>query len=66
MLSMMAAVEGDAAVSALQLIHCLQLDVLEARDNLFTAKVVQAEFANRHRSPDDIFQTGDKVMLFNC
>jgi hypothetical protein len=41
-----AAVEGDDALSALQLIHRLQLDVLEAHDNLFAAKVAQAEFAN--------------------
>ena len=41
-----AAVEGDDALSALQLIHRLQLNVLEARDNLFAAKVAQAKFAN--------------------
>jgi hypothetical protein len=41
-----AAVEGDDALSALQLIHRLQLDVLEARNNLFAVKVAQAEFAN--------------------
>ena len=58
-----AAVEGDDALSALELIHRLQLDVLEARDNLFAAKVAQAEFANRHRGPEEVFQTGDKVML---
>jgi hypothetical protein len=58
-----AALEGDAAVDALKLIHQLQLDELEARNNLLAAKVSQAEFANRHRAAEENFHTGDKVML---
>ncbi|KIK11333.1 hypothetical protein PISMIDRAFT_122882 [Pisolithus microcarpus 441] len=44
-------------------LSCLQLDILEAQDNLFAAKAFQAHAANQHQVPDPKFQVGDKVML---
>lgn len=41
----------------------LQLDILEAQDNLLAAKASQAHAANQHRVPDPQFQVGDQVML---
>jgi Chromo (CHRromatin Organisation MOdifier) domain len=45
-----------------------QLLVLEAKDNLRTAKFNQAFAANQGRSPDPKFEVGDRVMLSteNC
>ena len=41
----------------------LELDVLEAQDNLTAAKAQQAHAANRHCVLDPKFKVGDKVML---
>jgi len=41
----------------------LELDVLEAQDNLLAAKAQQAQAANRHRLANPHFAVGDKVML---
>jgi len=38
-------------------------DVCEAKDNLLAAKISQAEFANKHRSEENIYAVGNKVML---
>jgi Chromo (CHRromatin Organisation MOdifier) domain len=51
------------ASDALGIIAKLQLDILEAQDNLLEAKVHQAALANVHRHPDNVFVIGDKVML---
>jgi hypothetical protein len=49
--------------SPADIIHLVDLDVAEARDNLIRAKTVQAFHANQHRGKEDIFKAGDKVML---
>jgi hypothetical protein len=49
------------SVSVIELIK--QLDVAEACNNLLAAKVSQAEFTNRHRSDEVIYQPRDKVLL---
>ncbi|OSD00346.1 hypothetical protein PYCCODRAFT_1342559, partial [Trametes coccinea BRFM310] len=46
-----------------RLISRIDTDVLEARDNLFLAKVAQAQAANRSRSPEHPFSVGDRVLL---
>jgi len=55
--------EIPEAESAINLINDLALDVAEAQDNLLAAKVVQAEFANRHHGDEIVFKEGDKVLL---
>jgi hypothetical protein len=35
----------------------------EAKDALLASKVSQAHYANLHRSPEDVFSAGDKVLL---
>ena len=50
-------------VAAIELIDRLVLDVKEAQDNLLAAKVVQAEFTNRHHGDKTEFKIGDKVLL---
>jgi hypothetical protein len=51
-------VDVPEAEAAIALIKSLALDVKEAQDNLFAAKV-----ANRHRGDEVVFEVGDKVML---
>lgn len=48
---------------ARELIDKLQLDVLEAQDNLLKAKISQAAYANLTRGPDLELDIGDRVML---
>lgn len=48
---------------AAALISQIDLDVSEARDNLFAAKAAQAEQANRARGPEIPYKVGDWVML---
>ena len=50
-------------VSAAKMIEQLNLDVKEAKDNLTKAKITMAHNANATRGPDDIYKTGDWVML---
>jgi hypothetical protein len=45
------------------LIAQIELDVNTAQDNLLAAKVHQAYHANEHRSAEDVYAVGDKVML---
>ncbi|KAJ3003649.1 hypothetical protein NUW54_g5196 [Trametes sanguinea] len=45
------------------LISRIDTDVLEARDNLFLTKVVQAQAANRSRGPENPFSVGNRVLL---
>jgi hypothetical protein len=55
--------ETEEEARAAELIDKLALDTAEARDNLFAAKVSQAEFANRHCASEIPFVVGDKVLL---
>ena len=56
-------VEGLDATAATALVERISQNVCEAQDNLLTAKISQAEFANRHRGDEIIYVVGDKVML---
>jgi len=51
------------AERAATLIRRLHNDVNDAKDNLLQAKVFQVHFANARRSPEDVLNIGDKVML---
>ncbi|KIK90908.1 hypothetical protein PAXRUDRAFT_73034, partial [Paxillus rubicundulus Ve08.2h10] len=48
---------------ARKLIARLELDVMEAQDNLVAAKASQSYHANKHRSSDLQLQVNDRVML---
>lgn len=48
---------------ASNVLNQIDVDVLEARDNLFNAKVAQTHAANLHRGPDPVYAVGDKVMM---
>ena len=50
-------------VSVHQIIKQLHLDVSEAKDNLHSAKINQAYFANKHRSTSPTYSNGSLVML---
>jgi hypothetical protein len=50
----------DEVVPVLNRLHD---DVEDAKDNLIAAKVSQTFHANKHRSKDDVYEVGDKVML---
>jgi Chromo (CHRromatin Organisation MOdifier) domain len=52
------------SISARSLIKRIELNVSEAQDNLLAAKILQSEFANRHRADEPSYQPGDKFMLF--
>ncbi|KDQ54032.1 hypothetical protein JAAARDRAFT_106478, partial [Jaapia argillacea MUCL 33604] len=54
--------EADAQHAA-DLIKHLEINVLQAQDNLLVAKVSQAAAANAHRGKEDVFVIGDLVML---
>lgn len=53
----------DDTTKALAILHQLQSDLLEAKDNLLAAKISQATQANKHRGPEVTFCEGDRVML---
>lgn len=48
---------------AAEIIERLHLDVLEAKDNLLTAKVCQAEQANKTRRDDHELNVGELAKL---
>jgi hypothetical protein len=48
---------------ALTFIERIDTNMKEAQDNLLTAKINQAKFANQHRSDEHISSPGSKVML---
>ena len=50
-------------VDAAKLIKHLELDVLEAQDTLWKAKIDQACTANAHRSKETVYKVGDWVRL---
>jgi hypothetical protein len=49
--------------NATTLINALALDTMQAQDNLLTAKVAQAEFANHHHGNEQPFAVGERVLL---
>jgi hypothetical protein len=53
----------DEEKLATEIIARLDLDVIEAQENLLTAKLSQAEQANKLRGPDHNIQVGDRVKL---
>ena len=55
--------ENPAATSVHSIIEQMLPLELDARDNLLTAKIAQAELQNRHRSDSFPFRTGDRAML---
>ncbi|KIJ47555.1 hypothetical protein M422DRAFT_143357, partial [Sphaerobolus stellatus SS14] len=52
-----------AEISAQDFINRIQLDLLEAQDNLLAAKIRQAYHANAHRGAEEIYAVGDLVTL---
>ena len=52
---------GDVDVT--KILDQMVADMAEAKDNLMLAKIFQADQANRKRSPDDVYQVNDMVML---
>ena len=50
-------------VDAAKLIKHLELDVLEAQDSLWKAKIDQAASANAHRAKETVYKVGDWVGL---
>ena len=52
-----------AELDARQIIACLELDVMEAQDNLLAAKIHQAYYTNEHQAPEVRYKEGDLVML---
>lgn len=55
--------EDDVGRRARSVIARLQLDMLEAHDNLLKAKIVQAEQANKGRAAEVVYKVGDRVRL---
>ena len=55
--------DEDECMAALPLIKRINTDVIEAQDDLLSAKLNQAEFANQHCAEEDVFSPGDKVWL---
>ncbi|KIY61213.1 hypothetical protein CYLTODRAFT_330652, partial [Cylindrobasidium torrendii FP15055 ss-10] len=52
-----------ARATALDVVRQLELDTLQAADNLLEAKAGQAASANKSRASDWIIQVGDRVWL---
>jgi hypothetical protein len=57
------ALRKDVAKSLKDTLARIQDCENQAKDCLLVAKVSQAHFANAHRSPDDVFIVGDRVLL---
>jgi hypothetical protein len=53
----------DEEKLAAEIIQRLQDDVIEAQENLLTAKICQAEQANKTRRPEHDIKVGDRVKL---
>jgi hypothetical protein len=56
-------VGSQETANAAAMVAEIQLNVAEAKDNLLMAKVSQVHSANAHRTADDVFEIGDRVML---
>ncbi|KIP01166.1 hypothetical protein PHLGIDRAFT_60628, partial [Phlebiopsis gigantea 11061_1 CR5-6] len=54
--------DGNAERVA-KLVNDIEVDVLEAQDNLLLAKTQQAFAANASRGPEIVYNVGDKVLL---
>lgn len=54
--------EGDAAVTAVEIIHQLERDVKVAQDHLLKSKTDQAIYANWRRGKELAYEVGQKVM----
>jgi len=52
-----------AASSVESVISRINIDVLEAQDNLLQAKIFQQHYANSHHGSEFIYKVGDDVML---
>jgi hypothetical protein len=50
-------------VAAHEIVSDISSFEAEVKDALLAAKATQAHYANLHRSPEDTFATGDKVLL---
>jgi len=50
-------------VDAAKVVDQIKADVAEAKDNLLLAKLFQADHSNRRRSPEDVYNVNDMVML---
>ena len=50
-------------ITAHEIVNCITLNIKEAQDNLLAAKIHQAYYANEHRTPEDIYEVGDLMML---
>ncbi|KIM87915.1 hypothetical protein PILCRDRAFT_32092, partial [Piloderma croceum F 1598] len=48
---------------AIELFEWIKCDISEAQDNLLAAKISQAEFANRCRGDEVVYEVGEHVML---
>lgn len=48
---------------AFKFLDSLQIDVLEAKDNLTAAKIEQAHHANKARAIEHVYNVGDRVLL---
>lgn len=48
---------------AVDLLKKLEIDVLEAKDNLIAAKIDQAHHANKSRAVEHVYKVGDRVLL---
>ena len=55
--------DGEQNMSAREIIEQMQPLQLEAKDNLLTAKIRQAQQENQHRNTTFPFKTGDRVVL---
>jgi hypothetical protein len=54
---------SDGEDLALAVMAQLTDDLLDAKDSLTTAKINQAHHANKDRTPDPVFDLGDRVLL---
>ncbi|RDB24931.1 hypothetical protein Hypma_007676 [Hypsizygus marmoreus] len=50
-------------VDVLRMVQEMEINLMEAKDNLLTAKISQAHHANKSRAPEKPYAVGDKVLL---
>ncbi|KAI0045324.1 hypothetical protein FA95DRAFT_1464237, partial [Auriscalpium vulgare] len=54
---------GSDAERAATLLERIAADFAESQDNLTSAKLSQADLANKHRGPERAYAVGDRVLL---